>query len=513
MFRKPIFLIFLTMLAVHASGAELRTALERSAWTELTSYRQLMEYIEKLDGSSDVVSVEAIGTSVEGRPIPALFFTNDEKFAGRRGEKPVVMVFCQQHGDEPSGKEAALIVARQLLGEDNGLLDKLDLILVPQVNPDGAEVGQRRNANDMDLNRNHVLLSEPESNAIHQLFLDWLPEITLDVHEYNAVTPLWIGQGYIKDADEMLGGVTNLNIDPEIIRFTREVFIPETGKGIEADGHRFHRYIVGEPFEGKVVRYSTTSINDGRQSMGMYNTLSFIFEGKRYGNLINEIEKRTRGQVSAILNFLATAGRNAGQVLAVVNRARQGMAQQDQSYVQMDYFFDPDKPTLKFPVFDLESWTHTHRELPFYKPLVRVKKSVTRPAAYAFDASQTKLIELLQRHRLPIRVLKTDQQLETGTYLIKHVTDAIEEEKPALVIDLDKTQSVETLPAGTIVVPVMGPAANLIPLMLEPDSTWSIVTERTMHQYRFGEFLVEGRPYPVKRLATLEGLDMETLEY
>jgi hypothetical protein len=307
--------------------------------------------------------------------------------------------------------------------------------------------------------------------------------------------------------------VTNLNIDPGIIRFTREVFIPETGKGIEADGFRFHRYIVGEPFEEEVVRYSTTSINDGRQSMGIYNTLSFIFEGKRYGNLTNEIEKRTRGQVSAIINFLDTAGRNAGQVLAVVNQARQEMAQQDQSYLQMDYFFDPDRPTLKFPVFDLETWSHTYRELPFYKPLVRVKKSVTKPAAYVFDASQTNLVELLKRHRLPIRVLQNDQQVKIETYVIKHVTDAIEEEKPALAIDLDKTASVETLPAGTVVVPVSGPASNLVPLMLEPDSTWSIVTARTMHQHRFGEFLAAGRPYPVKRLATLEGLAMETLEY
>ena len=56
-----------------------------------------------------------------------------------------------------------MIVTRKLLNEDSALLDKLDLVLVPLVNPDGSDDGQRRNANDMDLNRNHVVLSKPGS--------------------------------------------------------------------------------------------------------------------------------------------------------------------------------------------------------------------------------------------------------------------------------------------------------------------------------------------------------------
>ena len=98
MLRQLMSLVFLTTLAVHTSAAELQTALEESGWGELTSYQQLMDYLDRLDNSSNNVSMKTIGTSVEGRAIPALFFSNDEKFASRRGEKPVVMVFCQQHG-------------------------------------------------------------------------------------------------------------------------------------------------------------------------------------------------------------------------------------------------------------------------------------------------------------------------------------------------------------------------------------------------------------------------------
>ncbi len=512
MIKGLFLLVFSLFICSQVQAADTRTPLEKSGWTTLTPHDQMMGYLKPLVESSAKVKMNNIGTSVSGKSIPALFFSDDKVFASQRDKKPVVMIICQQHGNEPSSKEAAMIVARRLLNEDAGLLKHLDLILVPQVNPDGSDAGDRRNANDTDLNRNHVILSEPESNAVHQLFLDWMPEVTVDVHEYNAVLESWIKAGYIKDADEMLGGVTNLNIDPEIMSFSRNIFIPETGEGIEQDGFRFHRYIVGDPFEEGVVRYSTTSINDGRQSMGIYNTLSFIFEGKRYGNLTNELERRVQGQVSAIINFLKTTDRHSAEMLSIVSRARSGMADMNQSLIQMDYIPDPDKPTLAFPVFDLNSWTHTTRELEHFKPWVRVKKSVSKPAAYYFAASQTELLELLGRHRIPVRALLNDQQAETETYLVKHVSDAIDEEKHTYLVDVEKTVQDETLQAGAIIVPVVGAASNLIPLLLEPESTWGVVATRSDAKNRFDNFLVEGQPYPVKRLASIENLDTEELE-
>ncbi len=507
MFKYLIVIAFTLSFSPLSEAADFQTPLEKSNWTRLTTHQQLMDYLAPLVESSETVRMRSIGTSVSGKTISALFFSKDEVFASQRDKKPVVMIIVEQHGDEPSSKEAAMIVTRRLLNEDSDLLDKLDLILVPQVNPDGSDEGTRRNTNDMDLNRNHVVLSEPESNAVHQLFLDWMPEVTLDVHEYNAILKTWTEAGYIKDADEMLGGVTNLNIDPEIFSFTRETFIPDTGKGIEEDGFRFHRYVVGDPFEDKVVRYSTTAINDGRQSFGIYNTLSFIIEGKRYGNLTNELEKRTRGQVSAMINFLRTTDRHAETIKSIVSTARERIADSKQSHIQMEYFPDEGQPTLNFPVFDLDTWTATDRDIEFFKPLVKVKKSVSKPAAYYFSAGETELVELLNRHRIPMLRLEGEQKAETETYRIKHITDAIDEEKPTLSIDLEKTVQNGTLEDGTILVPVEGAAANLIPLLLEPESTWGIVSSRAMGKYRFESYLVEGKPYPVGRLPSIQQLD------
>jgi len=513
MFKSLISLIIMLLMSSQMQADEFKTPLQESGWSELTTYAQMMAYLNPLVDSSALVKMSLIGTSVAGKPIPALFFSQDAVFASQREKKPIVLIICQQHGNEPSSKEAAMIVARSLLNENSALLNNIDLILVPQVNPDGADAGTRQNANDMDLNRNHVILSEPESNAVHQLFLDWMPEVTLDVHEYNAILESWLDAGYLKDAEEMLGGVTNLNIDPEIISFSRNVFIPETGAAIEEDGFRFHRYIVGDPFLESVVRYSTTAINDGRQSMGIYNSLSFIIEGKRYGNLTNEIERRTNGQVSAMINFMKTTDRHAGQMLSLAREARLRMLDVEQSLIQMDYYPDEDNPTLNFPVYDLNTREHTMRELDHFKALVKVKKSVTKPAAYFFPATETKLIELLHKHRIPMLVLTNNQQVETETYRIKHVTDAVDEEKSTYLIDLDKTVQIETLPAGSIIVPVEGAASNLIPLILEPESTWGIVSDRGAGKYRFKAYLREGEAYPVKRLAAYAQLDSEKQDH
>lgn len=108
--------------------------------------------------------------------------------------------------------------------------------------------------------------------------------------------------------------------------------------------------------------------------------------------------------------------------------------------------------------------------------------------------------------------LKSNQESITETYHIKHVTDAIDEGKHAFVVDLEKTIQNETLQAEAIIVPVEGAASILIPLLLEPESNYGIVSTRVGGKYRFESYLVEGKPYPVKRLASIEYLDMEKPE-
>ncbi len=503
-FRTVIPLIFL-MLFIYGS-IPLKTPLEESQFTKLTQHKPMMNYLNELSSKHKEISLEIIGKSVQGREIPALFITESSKFGSQRAEKPVVMVFCQQHGNEPSGKEAALFVARDLVREKSPILKNIDLILIPMVNPDGGEVLKRRNANNMDLNRNHVVISEPEVQALHRLYKKWNPEVTLDIHEYNSISRRWVEKGMIKDADEMLGGATNVNVDPELIAFSRNVLMPQIGTLIKERGFTYSRYIVGgPPSEQTRVRHSTTNINDGRQSFGIYNNLSFIFEGKRFPDPKQNIEYRTKGQIAALFSFLETMNQNSSKIIKLVNEAQKKLllennGEEHLSHIQMDYFPDSLNPTLRFPVFDLYKWKHIEIDLERYEPLVKIKKSVTKPVAYIFSSGEKKLIDLIGRHDIEMHSLKKDSQLNVELYRIRHVTEGIDEEKSHKEVDVYKWTENRLIEAGSILVLLNQNASKLIPLLLEPQSSYGIVAERSMLQYCFDEYLEEGREYPIVRL-------------
>ncbi|MEA1896048.1 MAG: M14 family metallocarboxypeptidase [Bacteroidota bacterium] len=505
-------------LALFIQGSSpLKTPLEKSQFRKLTQHGPMMDYLKELSSGSKEISLEIIGKSVQGREIPALFITKNSKFGSKRAEKPVVMVFCQQHGNEPSGKEAALIVARDLVKKQSNILKNIDLILIPMVNPDGAELLQRRNANNMDLNRNHVLLSEPEVQALHKVYKKWMPDVTLDIHEYNSISRRWVETGMVKDADEMLGGATNLNIDPELIAFSRNVLMPQIGTLIKERGFSYSRYIVGgPPSEHTRVRHSTTNINDGRHSFGIYNNLSFIIEGKRFPDPSQNIEYRTKGQIAALLSFLETMSQNHREIIELVSEAQkelllEGSEVEHLSYIQMDYFPDSLNPTFRFPVFDLYKWKHTEVDLERYEPLVKIKRSITKPVAYIFSSGEKELIDLIGRHEIEMCSLKEDSQLNVELYRIRHVTDGIDEEKANKEIDVYKWTESRLIEAGSILVLLDQNASKLIPLLLEPLSSYGVVAERSMLQYCFNQYLEEGREYPIVRLPGSISMDLVIL--
>ncbi|OGB66086.1 MAG: hypothetical protein A2Y94_09365 [Caldithrix sp. RBG_13_44_9] len=503
--KKWIFIFFTFLLLPELiSQGSLISPLEKSGFSRLSSYGNLMLYLSELTSKYKMIKLEIIGQTLEGRDIPALFFSSDKTFGNQRVIKPLVLVFCQQHGDEPSGKEAALILARELMNEKKNLLKSMDLILTPQLNPDGAEKNQRRNARDIDLNRNHIILTEPETQALHQLFLKWMPEVTLDVHEYTAISDRWLANGFIKYADEQLGALSNMNISPVIREFSRKSFLPAMGMKVKAAGFSFHEYIVGTPFENSRLRYSTTAISDGRQSLGIFNTLSFILEGKQYSDVINHIESRTYGQLATITAFLQTVAENSSEILEMVSTARQELLSAEKStdriYLQMEYYPDSTQAKVEFPVFNLSSWQQENRVMENFHPTVLARKSISRPLAYIIPAGEKKLIEILSRHRIEMNPLPEKSLLDVEIYFLRHVTTFIEEELEVPYLDMELKSRQKEFPAGSMVIYVSQPAGNLISLLLEPQSSFSLCTESSGQKERLLEYLKENSEYPVYRL-------------
>ena len=307
--------------------------------------------------------------------------------------------------------------------------------------------------------------------------------------------------------------VSNLNIAPEIIELSIDTLLPEVGGILKDKGFRFHRYTVGGPPDISRIRHSTTNINDGRQSMGIYNTFSFIFEGKRFNDLLTIIERRTAGQAAAMQAFLETMGGHREEIINITNAARQDLLEspvpgEPPVQLSMDYFADPDHPTLNFPVFDLMAWKHVEKTLGNYEPKVQTTKTISRPVAYIFSQDEERLIKLLNRHQIEMRRLADDTDIEVEIYRIPKITPIEEEDKPGEEVKVLINTKTVTFERGSVVIYLQQRAGNLIPLLLEPKSSFGICTERSGREYRF-EYLKEDSQYPIFRLMKPVAIDLQ----
>ena len=114
--------------------------------------------------------------------------------------KPAVLVMANIHAGEVEGKEASLMLIRDIaLGKFSGLLDSQVLLFIPIFNADGNDklghnrrdlgpelAGVRYNGQNLDLNRDYLKLESPEVQALVGLFSAWDPVLTVDMHTTNG---------------------------------------------------------------------------------------------------------------------------------------------------------------------------------------------------------------------------------------------------------------------------------------------------------------------------------------
>ena len=132
----------------------------------------------------DGMKLQEIGKSYENRPI----------FSATMGTGPVrVMAWSQMHGNEPT-HTAVLLDLIDLLQRrpesaiSQTILSGCTLTLVPMLNPDGAERYMRRNAQDIDINRDALHLESPEGRLLRHLVEQVRPHFAFNLHNQQART-------------------------------------------------------------------------------------------------------------------------------------------------------------------------------------------------------------------------------------------------------------------------------------------------------------------------------------
>lgn len=175
------------------TGATATTEMEsKGHWTSLPAEESYLDELAK----HDYVTKFEIGRSVQNRPIWALQVGPFEEEYPH--QKRSVLFTAGMHGNEQGPREGALRFIRDLLNPTSITYDPVHMIavIVPTVNPDGIVANTRANANDVNLNRDFVAYSQPETQAIRDLVSDPNRDFVayIDAHNGgygNAVSTRW----------------------------------------------------------------------------------------------------------------------------------------------------------------------------------------------------------------------------------------------------------------------------------------------------------------------------------
>lgn len=476
--------------------APIPTPLELVEGDILTSHQEMMAFLDHLQEETGAFTMETIGTSVEGRDIVVLGFEGEGNSA--QGDRLKVLLFAQQHGNEPSGMEGMLTLARDIAtGAYAGFQDHVDLYLVPQVNPDGGEKEQRRNAEDFDLNRDHLPLYTPEVRAIHGLFKRLLPEVTLDVHEYGNTGSSWAAAGVQKDFGHQIGTNSNPNIPETLRRYGVEKVMPQMMEALASRDVPLNRYILVNGPDAR-IRYSTAALNDGRNALGIYHSLSFLIEGEKGPSTEGDIKERARKQMETMKAFVNYFAEHAGEVKEMVDTEREALTSNSlppRVAIVMDYVADPENPELSMGVKDLETGEAKRITVEEYHPKVQPSLWVDRPMGYAIPGDLSNIIEALERHGITFETLDSATPATLESYRIVGTEQTIMEDKDFLAVDVSVARGEGVIPAGSVVVWCNQMASNVIVTLLEPQSQWGLAPLP-----EFVSMLTEGTDFPIQRI-------------
>ena len=104
--------------------------------------------------------------------------------------KTKLLMWSQMHGNESTTTKATIDFIN-FLSSDNSLAEALKVeftfAIIPILNPDGAELYTRANANDIDLNRDFIDLSQIESKLLMDLFNDFKPDFCFNMHDQRTI--------------------------------------------------------------------------------------------------------------------------------------------------------------------------------------------------------------------------------------------------------------------------------------------------------------------------------------
>jgi hypothetical protein len=525
-----ILLLAVTYIIAEPLAAQQRplTVAESSGFTATSRHTDVTAFIRELQKMSSNIRVESIGITAEGRQIPMLVIGDPVPTAPadlRYDSRAVVYIQANIHAGEVEGKEAALMVARDILnGSTPEYLDSLVILITPNFNPDGNEkistenrtnqhgpehgVGIRYNGLNLDLNRDGIKLESPEVQGLVQnVLLRWDPIFFLDSHTHNGsyheepVTWTW---GLNPNGDAGIMNYMEATLLQYVTERMRETY------GILTIPHGDFMS-VQEPTRGWVPlgpqpRYLSNYV-------GLRNRLSILNENYPYA----DYETRVRGAYALFLTFLDHLYANKDVVAQLVrdadrNTIARGANPSESDGIVVEFDRAAIEQLLTIRGYEMElvegfggrmrgrptERTVTYNNVPYYSRYTPTR-TVPLPRGYFITVSDEDVIDKLMQHGIAVERLLESVTATVQTFGVTNLTPSSRSNQGHYTssVEGEYTTEVKELPAGTYYVSTAQALGALAAYMLEPETDDGLVVWNYFDRYLSMQWSTEPQTYPV----------------
>jgi hypothetical protein len=482
----------LLALPLAAGSSQAPFPADPRALRQTISYGDMSAYLEGLNQPAFITVTEE-GRSTQGRKLYLVRLNR-----GGAQARFKVLYYAQQHGDEVAGKDALLTLVRDIAEHPTLLPEDVDLYLMPMLNPDGAEAQRRFNGAGADLNRDHLLLAQPETQALHRVARRIRPHLAVDSHEFGRD-----GEDAAKRGWEAWPIVTmdacNHPLIPDDLKAAGLEAVAAAAPLEAKAGHPYQRYTVGGPPPDEEIRPSTCEVDDGRNSLGTLGALSFIIEaGVRHHAKDPQADLGERVDAYRILyRHLLGNPTWRDRIRTLAEQARQKPLP---SFIATNAFWanvGGKVSTVKVR----EVATGRTLDIPTANVMTDlvVKGSVPTPRAYAIDASAAaRFIPVLEAQGLHWETLAAARRVRMERVKFLRLEEPYDElyqrYKDRQIVERQPLSDVD-LPAGTLIVPLDQDLARRAIQVLEPCLLYGL------YGYPgFRELALPGALLPVSRL-------------
>lgn len=457
--------------------------------TAFTSQEEMTSFLKKLSHRNKNMEYKIIGTSLEGREIPMLIFSKNPQQIKMDKKKPLIWIQGQIHGNEPAAGESNLVIAQWLAeGKLGDVLSKVNIIIVPRINPDGSYNFSRLISTNLDANRDYMKVEHPEVRTIHQAINEYQPDVVLDTHEYSVNSSLlskYGDKGSISSYDLLISSAKNLNIPVELRNASDDLLLPDVQKTLEKENLSFHDYYtLSSSQAGKLVaEEGSTESRIGRNALGLKNTFTYLIETRGINIGRTDFERRVFAQATAQASFIHSTIRHADQVKQTVEQARKELVNKGKTANDNDKIVITSEnklvPDQKLMVVDLAKASKV--DIPVdWKSSTQAYPTLERerPTAYILPPGYYHIADKLKILGVKVEKLEQAVTLPVESYRVTDNTVSTNLENGHFTnqVITEISNKKQRFPAGSYVLKMSQANANFIALALEPESIDSYVT-------------------------------------